>query len=95
MNSNSNVDQAAALILCSVATAKRLGIPAERWIYPWAATEAHHTYAVSNRDSLHSSPAIRIAGQRCVELGEVDLDHVDVYSCFPSAVQVAAAGKGS
>ena len=97
MNSNSNVDQAAALILCSVATATKLGIPEDKWVYPWAATEAHDTYAVSNRDNLHSSPAIRIAGQRCLELAEVevdDVDHVDLYSCFPSAVQVAAAELG-
>lgn len=97
MNSNSNVDQAAALILCSVGTARKLGIAESKWVYPWAATEAHDTYAVSNRDNLHSSPAIRIAGQRCLELAEVevgDLDHVDLYSCFPSAVQVAAAELG-
>ena len=97
MNSNSNVDQAAALILCSRATAKRLGIPESQWIYPWAATEAHDTYAVSNRDNLHSSPGIRIAGRRCLELAGVevaDVDHVDVYSCFPSAVQIAAAELG-
>ena len=97
MNSNSNVDQAAALILCSVRTARKLGIAQAKWVYPWAATEAHDTYAVSNRDNLHSSPAIRIAGRRCLELAEVevdDLDHVDLYSCFPSAVQVAAAELG-
>ena len=97
MNSNSNVDQAAALILCSVATATALDIPEDRWIYPWAATEAHDTYAVSHRDNLHSSPAIRIAGERCLELAGVDIDdiqHVDLYSCFPSAVQVAAAELG-
>ena len=97
MNSNSNVDQAAALILCSVATATELGIPQERWIYPWAATEAHDTYAVSNRDNLHSSPAMRVAGARCLELAGVGIDdirHVDLYSCFPSAVQVAAAELG-
>ena len=97
MNSNSAVDQAAALILCSTATARELGIPDSLWIYPWAATEGHDTYAVSNRDNLHSSPAIRIAGGRCLELAEVEakaLDHVDLYSCFPSAVQVAAAELG-
>ena len=52
---------------------------------------------MSNRDNLYSSPAIRIAGARCLELAEVevdDLDHVDLYSCFPSAVQVAAAELG-
>ncbi len=97
MNSNSNVDQAAALILCSTDVARRLGVPESKWVYPWSATAAHDTYAVSNRDNLHSSPAIRIAGSRCLELGgvEVDaLDHVDLYSCFPSAVQVAAAELG-
>ena len=97
MNSNSNVDQAAALILCSEAAARALGVPGERWIYPWAGTEAHDTYAVSERDALHRSPAIRIAGARCLELAGVeaaDLDHVDLYSCFPSAVQVAAAELG-
>ena len=97
MNSNSNVDQASALILCSAAVARTLGIPAERWVYPWSATEAHDTYAVSNRDNLHSSPGIRIAGGRCLELAGLDvddIDHVDVYSCFPSAVQVSAAELG-
>lgn len=93
MNSNSNVDQAAALILCATETAKRLGVPAAKWVYPWAATEANDTYAVSNRDALHRSPAIRIAGGRCLELAGVDasdVQQVDLYSCFPSAVQVAA-----
>ena len=97
MNSNSNVDQAAALILTSVGTARRLGIPSDRWIYPWSATEGHDTYAVSERDNLHGAPGLRIAGERCLALADVevgDLDHVDVYSCFPSAVQVAATELG-
>ena len=97
MNSNSNVDQAAALILCSTTLARRLGIPEHKWVYPWAATAAHDTYAVSNRDNLHSSPGIRIAGGRALELADRDVEdlaHVDLYSCFPSAVQVAAAELG-
>ena len=97
MNSNSNVDQAAALILCSTEIARRFGIPEDRWVYPWSATAAHDTYAVSNRDNLHSSPAIRIAGGRALEMADLeadDIDHVDLYSCFPSAVQVAAQELG-
>ncbi|MEM7079476.1 MAG: acetyl-CoA acetyltransferase [Pseudomonadota bacterium] len=93
MNSNSNVDQAAAIILCSTTTAQRLGIPEEKWVYPWAGTDAHDHYFVSNRDNLYSSPAIRIAGSRALEMAATEvgqLDHVDVYSCFPSSVQVAA-----
>lgn len=97
MNSNNNVDQAAALILCSVDAARRYGIPEHRWIYPWAGTDAHDHYFVSNRDNLYSSPAIRFAGNRCLELAGVNvnaLDHVDLYSCFPVAVEVAAAELG-
>lgn len=97
MNSNSNVDQAAALILTSTGTARRLGIPEAQWIHPWAATEGHDTYAVSSRDNLYSAPGLGITGRVCLALAEVDvadIDHVDVYSCFPSAVQVAATELG-
>ncbi len=94
MNSNNMVDQAAALILTSVDTATRLRVPTERWVYPYAGTDAHDTYAISEREELHRSPAIRIAGARALELaglGIDELDYVDLYSCFPSAVQIAAA----
>ncbi len=97
MNSNNNVDQAAALVLCDTETAARLGIPESKWIYPWAATHGSDTEQVSHRDNLYSSPAIRISGARCLELASVgkdELAYVDVYSCFPSAVQVAVNELG-
>ncbi|MGH3968419.1 MAG: thiolase C-terminal domain-containing protein, partial [Mycobacterium sp.] len=97
MNSNNMVDQGAALVLTSAQTATRLQIPAERWVYPYAGTDAHDTYAISERAELHRCPAIRIGGQRVLALaglGLDDLDYVDLYSCFPSAVQIAAAELG-
>ncbi|MBO0882403.1 MAG: acetyl-CoA acetyltransferase [Mycobacterium sp.] len=97
MNSNNMVDQSAAVILTSVETATRLHVPGERWVYPYAGTDAHDTYAISERAELHRSPAIRIAGARALALaglGIDDLDYVDLYSCFPSAVQIAAAELG-
>jgi acetyl-CoA C-acetyltransferase len=97
MNSNNMVDQGAALILTSVEQATRLRVPAERWIYPHAGTDAHDTPAIAERDELHRSTAIRIAGARALELaglGIDDVDYLDLYSCFPSAVQVAAAELG-
>ena len=92
MNSNNAVDMGAALIMCSVEKARALGIPESKWVYPHAGTDAHDHYMVSNRDNLHSSPAIRYAGNKALELtglSVADLDYIDVYSCFPSAVQVA------
>lgn len=97
MNSNNMVDQGAALVLTSVEQARRLKIPAERWVYPHAGTDAHDTPSIAERHELHRSTAIRIAGARTLELaglGIDDIDYVDLYSCFPSAVQVAAAELG-
>ncbi|MDF3339463.1 acetyl-CoA acetyltransferase [Mycolicibacterium septicum] len=97
MNSNNIVDQGAALILTSVAKAQYLRIPRERWVFPYTGTDAHDTYLIGQRARFDGSPAIRIAGRRVLELagrGIDDLDLIDVYSCFPSAVQVAANELG-
>ncbi len=97
MNSNDKVDQAASLLLCSVEAARRHGVPEDRWVYLHAAADAEDASFVSERNDLFSSPAIRIAGRRTLELAGCepgDLDHVDLYSCFPSAVQIAARDLG-
>jgi len=97
MNSNNMVDQGAVLILASAEKARHLQIPTERWVFPHAGTDAHDTYAIGERAEFHTSPAIRIAGRRALELADShvdDMDLVDVYSCFPSAVQVAARELG-
>jgi acetyl-CoA C-acetyltransferase len=97
MNSNSHVDQAAALLLTSVEAAERAGIPRERWLFVHAGTDAHDHLMVSHRANLHSSPAIRLAGARVLELAKTStaaVRHLDLYSCFPVAVQVAAAELG-
>ncbi|MGV0626333.1 acetyl-CoA acetyltransferase [Mycolicibacter minnesotensis] len=97
MNSNNMVDQAAALVLTSVQTATDLRVPSENWVFPHAGAAAHDTFAIADRAELHRCPAIRIAGARALELAGTDIgdiDYVDLYSCFPSAVQVAAAELG-
>ncbi|MEM1230207.1 MAG: acetyl-CoA acetyltransferase [Pseudomonadota bacterium] len=97
MNSNSNVDMGAALILTTERKARALGIARDLWVYPHVGTDAHDTLFVSHRNDLYSSPAIEIAGNRALELAGLEataLDHVDLYSCFPVAVQVAARALG-
>jgi acetyl-CoA C-acetyltransferase len=97
MNSNNMVDQGAVLLLTSVERATHLQIPTDRWIFPWAGTDSHDTYSITERFEYDQSPAIRIAARRALELagtGLDDIDYVDVYSCFPSAVQIAAAEIG-
>jgi acetyl-CoA C-acetyltransferase len=97
MNSNNAVEQSAGLILCSAEAAERHGIDRDRWVFAHSGTDVHDTYFVANRQDLHSSPAIRAGGRAVLALAGVSIDdvaHVDLYSCFPSAVEIAAAELG-
>jgi acetyl-CoA C-acetyltransferase len=97
MNSNIQVDQAAALILCSVAAARDAGIPEDRWVFVHSGADADDHWFVSQRWSLGRSPAIAACGRAGLGLagiGSDDVAHLDLYSCFPSAVEVAALELG-
>ncbi|MCZ6658505.1 MAG: acetyl-CoA acetyltransferase [Gammaproteobacteria bacterium] len=97
MNANMSVDMGAALIMCSVEKARQLGIPERLWIYPHAGAEGYDHFSASVRDNFYASPGLRLVGRTVLELAgtEVsDLAFVDLYSCFPSAVQIAAAELG-
>lgn len=97
MNSNNSVEQAAAVIVCSAGTAARLGVPSDRWVFPVAGADAADTGPIAERDDLARSPAIRHAGRAVLDLAGLGLDElgpIDIYSCFPSAVQVAANELG-
>lgn len=96
LNSNNSVDQAAALIMTSAATAEAAEVPRDRWIFLHGAAEAADA-GVSYREDLSSSPAIRTAGTAALKAAGKnvdDLSFVDLYSCFPSAVEVAAEELG-
>jgi acetyl-CoA C-acetyltransferase len=97
MNANLQTDQGAALILCSVEAARSAGVPEDRWVFPLAGADAHDHWFVSERWDLHSSPAIKACGAAVASLtgiGADDVAHIDLYSCFPSAVQMGAAALG-
>ncbi len=97
MNANMSVDMSAALIMCSASKAKSLGITEDRWIYPYAGVVGYDHFSASVRDNFYTSPGIRTIGRRLLELTHTtvdELDFVDLYSCFPSAVQIAAEEYG-
>lgn len=97
MNSNNFVDQAAAVIVCSAEAARRFGVAEDRWVFLRAGAEAADTAQIAARGDLHRSPAIRHAAATALQLAGVgveELGPIDLYSCFPSAVQVAAAEIG-
>jgi acetyl-CoA C-acetyltransferase len=97
MNSNNDVDQSAAIIMCSVAAAERLGVSRDKWVFPIAGTDCHEHKYVSERLTFAETPAIELGGRTVMELAETtidDIDIIDLYSCFPSAVQLGAASLG-
>lgn len=97
LNANARVDMGAGLVVCSLAAARSAGVPDEKLVYVHAGAEANDSNYLSERMELHRSPAVRIAGARLFELaGRAPdaIEHVDLYSCFPSSVEVAAAELG-
>ncbi len=97
MNANLDTDQAAAVIVCSVEAARSAGVPEDKWVFPWSGADANDHWFVSERENLHSSPAIAACGRAAFGLAGVgpdDVGHVDLYSCFPSAVQIGAQELG-
>ena len=96
MNSYEMLDQAAAVLCCSIGRAEALGIARDRWVFPHSGAEAKEPY-VSLRGSLRESAAMAAAGRNALSLAGTDADgvaHLDLYSCFPSAVRLAARAIG-
>jgi acetyl-CoA C-acetyltransferase len=94
---NMVVDLGAAVIVCSAERAGRLGIPRDRWVFLQTATDCMATPPMSHRMDFLRVPALEHAGRRVLELSgrePADFAHVDLYSCFPAAVQVSAEALG-
>jgi len=97
MNSNNDVDMGAALIMCSVEKAEALGVPRDRWVFPHSGSDCHEHNYISHRWSFAETPAVELGGRRALELaglGIDDIEVIDLYSCFPSAVQLGAQSLG-
>jgi acetyl-CoA C-acetyltransferase len=95
-------DQGAALVVCSLAAARRAGV-ADRAVFVWAGAGAVDVRFPASRPDPGRSPAIAAAGHALFEaasaagghtVGIDDLAVLDIYSCFPSAVELAIAALG-
>ncbi|MGN6160750.1 MAG: enoyl-CoA hydratase, partial [Marmoricola sp.] len=97
MCANLAVDMASGLVLTTVEAAERRGIPREKWVYLHAGAAGQDEWFVSERADLASSPAIRALGTTVLKHAGLSIDdvaYVDLYACFPSAVQIAALELG-
>ncbi|MEW6077275.1 MAG: acetyl-CoA acetyltransferase [Thermodesulfobacteriota bacterium] len=91
MNSMLMVNQSAALIVTSAGEAKRLGVGGDKPVYLHGYAEAHDHWHVLTRENYYSSPAVRAIGDRVFSdtgLTPDGIDYFDIYSCFPSSIQI-------
>lgn len=91
-----NVDQAATVLVTSLAAARRAGV-AERAVFCLSGAEANDVWFPTARPDPGSSPAIGAATSAALEaagVGPDDVDAFDLYSCFPCALEMGAAAIG-
>jgi acetyl-CoA C-acetyltransferase len=82
------VNQGAAVLLMSVAAARRLGVPEDRWVFLHGHADLRERPLMERAD-LSRSPAAVLAARHALELAGLkagDLATIDLYSCFPAPV---------
>ena len=90
------VNQGAAVILTSVGEADRLGIAADRRVFLHGHAHAKDR-TPSERPDLSRSIATDLVLKQALDASGItpsDLTHLDLYSCFPVAVLLAAEALG-
>jgi acetyl-CoA C-acetyltransferase len=96
MNAFLGGDQAAAIVVTSLAVARELGV-ADGAVFVWSGADAIDVWFPSARPDLGASPGIAAAGRAALDAAGATVEDVaafDLYSCFPSAVQMGAAALG-
>jgi len=91
-----NVDQGAAVVVTSLAAARRAGVE-DRAVFCLAGAEANDVWFPSERPDPGASPGIAAAAAAALGAAGLGIDDVgsfDLYSCFPCVVQMAAAALG-
>jgi acetyl-CoA C-acetyltransferase len=97
MTASAFIDQSAAFFVVSEALADALGIARDKRVYLHGTAAAHDQWFVSERARLDRSPAMRLSAQHALaQAGKslADVSFFDIYSCFPSAVQIACSELG-
>ncbi len=82
------VNQGAAVLLASIAAARRLGVPEERCVFLAGHADAREQRLLTRPD-LSRSPAAARASELALELAGISMAEVatiDLYSCFPIPV---------
>ena len=97
MCANIYTDQAAAVLLCSPEAARAAGVADDRLVYLHGGADGADRQFLTERASLAASPGLRAVTADALAAAGVAVDDIarfDLYSCFPSAVQMAMQELG-
>lgn len=89
---NASVNQGAGFLVTSLAEARRRGIAEDQLVFVGHGAAAHEDGDFLKRDSYAASPGLRVSIERTCKLNGLtasDLDHVELYSCFPCVPKMA------
>ena len=90
------VNQGAAVLLMSIAAARRLGVPEDRWVFLRGHADVRERDLMERAD-LARSPAAVLAVTHALGVAGItadDLASLDLYSCFPAPVFNICDGLG-
>src|SRR5690348_16279955 len=82
------VNQGAAVLLMSVAAARRLGVPQDRWVFLPGHADLRERDLMDRAD-MSAGPASALAVRHALGvagIGPDELSAIDLYSCFPAPV---------
>lgn len=96
MVARDQVNQGAAVLLMSVESARKLGVPEEKWVYLRGHADMKEIKLLERADLGYSEAAI-IAVKEALRVAGIGLDDIaafDLYSCFPFPVFNICDGTG-
>ena len=92
-----NVNQGAAIVICSEELANTLDVDQKKRIYPIAASENNHMMPSILRPQLSKQAGMQMAANFIMGIckdKDINISYFDLYSCFPVAVQMFADTLG-
>ncbi len=97
MTANPFVNQGAALLVTDTGTARSMGVPEARWVYPLGGAGADEPADPRTRVAYHRVPALEAtvaAVQEVTGVAVDDVDAVELYSCFPAMPKLSCRALG-
>ena len=96
MCANNNVDHGGAIVIASAEAADRLGASIDQRVYPQQCVISSDTASLISRYEVSTAPGLAAAGEALqTMIGDLNkVEHLDLYSCFPSMVALTTEVLG-